>query len=91
VEAVEAENLIELAIAPGIPSAIFPAIGRGGEQRGEQLFLFLEFEEVGVPLEGAIILFDFGQPLPLEEIDRLQHDLAGPFIRIRTVVMPGIE
>ncbi len=88
---VESQDLVELAIAPRVPTAVGCAVQGGREQRGEQALALDELEEVGVPGTVVVVLLDALQPARLEPGDRLVHDVARPIIRVEAVVVMGIE
>ena len=88
---VETEDLVELAIAPGVPAGITFAVGGGSQQGGEEFFFFLEFEEVRIPDALVIVFFDFLFALFFKEGDGLEHDLAGGLIGIEAGGVAGVE
>ena len=90
-EAVEAEDLGELAVATGIPAAIGAAVAGWREQGREDPLRFHELEEIGIPDPIAIVLLEAAFPLPLEERDGLSHHLAGAFIRVLPVGVFRVE
>ena len=90
-EAVEAEDLGELAVAPGVPAAIGAAVAGGREQGREDPVRFHELEEIGVPDPIAIVFLEPTFPLLLEERDGLSHHLPGAFIRVLPVVVFRVE
>ncbi len=75
-EAVEAEDLVDVAVAERVPPGVGAAQLRGGEEVGEDLLPLHEVEEVGVPDPVEVVLAELPLSLRLEELDRLRHDLA---------------
>ncbi len=81
-QAVEAEDLVELAVAPGVPAAAFAAVLGRCQAGREELLLLCELEEVLVPDSLVVVLFDLSQALRLEEVDRGEHQLATGLVRV---------
>jgi hypothetical protein len=75
-KAVEAENLIELAVAPGVPAAVVAAVLGWCQKREEESLLLHEIEEVLIPDALVIVALDRRETLRFEEIDYRQHELA---------------
>ena len=90
-EAIEAENLGEFAIPPGIPARIRSAVARRRQGRGEEFLLLHELEEIRVPGLFAVVALERSLPLVLEEFDGLQHDFPGGFVRVVATVVLGVE
>jgi hypothetical protein len=74
-KAVEGEDLVELAVAPRVPAAVGVAVFRGRQQRGEDLVVLEELDEIVVPDAPLVVFLDPPLALALEEVDRLAHDL----------------
>jgi hypothetical protein len=91
-EPVEGDDLVELAVAVGVPARVrIVAIPGRGEQGGEYLVLLDEVEILPIPDLLPVVLPDTRQPLLLEELERLQHDLAGLLVRILANVFLGVQ
>ena len=88
---VEAEDLVELAVAPGVPARVRPAIGSGRQQVGEEFFLLLEFDEIRVPDALVVIFFDFLPAFFFKEGDGFEHHLAGGFVGVEAGGALGVE
>ncbi len=88
---VEGEYLVEAANAPGVPPAVLRAVLRRGEERREDAVLLHEFQQVGIPLERAVVFLDLVQALLLEEVNGLEHHLPGALIGIVVVVVFRVQ
>ena len=90
-QAVEGEDLVHLAVAPGVPATVGVAVLRRREQGGEYLVVLQELDEVIVPDAPLIIRFDTLFALAFEEFDRLFHDRFRFFAGIIACVFSWIK
>jgi hypothetical protein len=91
VQAVERQDLIELADAPGVPARIGGAVARRRADRREDLLALDEFEEVGVPDVLAVVVLELALAFGFKELDGLAHDLARAVVGVRAVELLWIE
>ena len=90
-QAVEAEDLVEFAVAPGVPAASLAALVWRGEEGGEEPAILHEVEEVPVPDPFVIVVLDPRQPLRFEEVDDGEHQLAVGLVRVRADAALRVE
>ena len=90
-EAVEAQDLGELADAPGVPTAVGGAVARRGAHGGEEALLPGELQEVAVPHRRPVVLLHLLQALGFEERDGAAHHLGRPLVGVAAVEVAGIE
>ncbi|TMA35623.1 MAG: hypothetical protein E6J79_14715 [Deltaproteobacteria bacterium] len=90
-EAVEREDLPELADPPGVPARLGSAVAGGRAHGREDPLVLHELEKVGVPDPCVVVLLQAALTLPLEERDGPQHHLPRAFVGIRAPVLPGIQ
>ena len=88
---VETENLRKLANPPRVPARISSPVTLWRAHRREDAFLFDEVEEIRVPNLCVVVVLDAALALALEELDGLEHDLAGSGVRIASAVGLRIE
>jgi multidrug efflux pump subunit AcrA (membrane-fusion protein) len=86
-----AQDLGELADAPGVPAAVLRSVARRRAHRGEDPLLADEVEEVRVPDRAVVVLLEPLLPLALEELDGLQHHLPGALVGVLAVVLLRVE
>ncbi len=92
-QAVEAGDLVERADPAGVPALVLVVAGLGGrgEQGREDLVLLHELEEVGVPGARGVLLAEYPLAARLEEVDGLEHQLAGAGVEVRWLVGARVE
>ena len=71
---VEGDDLVELAVAVGVPPRVgIGAVLGGRQQSGKDLILFDEIKILPVPDPLVIVILDAAKTLSFEEVDGLQH------------------
>ncbi len=88
---VKTQNLVEFAVAPGVPAAAGVAVARWGQQGGEKFLLPDKVEEIGVPGAGVIVFFDLFQALVFKKSNGFAHDLPRWLVGIVAVVLFGVQ
>ena len=93
VEPVEAEDLVEGGDSGRVPALVRLSLGggRGGEEGREQPFLGGEFEEVGKPGAGAVVLDQPAFAAGLEPVDGGAQQPAGLGVEVGRVVCARVE
>ena len=81
-EAVEAEDLGELADPPGVPAGVRGTVAGRRAHRREDPLARHEVEEVPVPAARVVVLLQPALSLLLEEVDGLAHHLARAVVGI---------
>ena len=74
VQAVEAEDLVELAVAPGVPAGRPSTELEGATGASRRSLRLEEGQEVLVPDAILIVLLDLLEPFAFEESHRVTHD-----------------